>query len=84
MHTRLDSSVSKVTGYNLEDRGSIPGRDRNSPLLLHVHIGSGTQPAFHPMGTMDFLPGRGGGVKWPEPEVVYPLPSSTGTRQRIR
>jgi len=40
-----DNSVSKTIGYELDDRVSIPDRDRDFSLLHCVHTGSGaTQP----------------------------------------
>jgi hypothetical protein len=43
-------SVSIVTGYRLDDWGSILDRGRALSLCLHVQTGSWTHPAFFTMG----------------------------------
>jgi hypothetical protein len=49
-------SVGMVTGYGLDDRDSIPGRDGNESLSRHVQIGAGTLPPPYRMGTRPFFP----------------------------
>ncbi|KDR20946.1 hypothetical protein L798_03885 [Zootermopsis nevadensis] len=44
-----DSSVSIVTSYRLDDRGSIP--DNSREFFLCVQTGSGVLPTSYPMGT---------------------------------
>jgi hypothetical protein len=53
-----------VTDYGLDDRGSIPDRDRRFFSSLSFQTGSGAHPASYPMGTGRFFPGvkRGRGV----------------------
>jgi hypothetical protein len=49
-----DSAVGIATDYGLDDRGSIPGRDK----ILHiVQTGSGARPASYPVGTRALSPG---------------------------
>jgi hypothetical protein len=37
---RYDNSVSTMTGYGLDDRGSIIDRGKNFSLFHHVQIGT--------------------------------------------
>jgi hypothetical protein len=39
-------SVSKVTGYGLDDRESVPGRGRNFSLHHHVQTDCGANTSF--------------------------------------
>jgi hypothetical protein len=50
-HVCRDSSVSKVTGYGMDVRSSVLGKDSDSSLRHHVHTDSGTYPATSPVGT---------------------------------
>jgi len=43
------SSVSTVTRLRLDDRDSIPGRNRDFCLRHRVHICSGAWPTSYPM-----------------------------------
>jgi hypothetical protein len=45
------SPVGIVTGYGLDGRGSIPGRDKIFSLLHIVQISSGAYTASYPKGT---------------------------------
>jgi hypothetical protein len=54
-------SVSIVFGYELDDRGSIPGSDKGFFLSLCVQTGSVAHPASCPVGTGG--PFRGGKVR---------------------
>jgi hypothetical protein len=49
-------SVSIVSGYGPDDRGSIPGRDKGLFSNLGVQTGSGAHPASCPMGTGGSFP----------------------------
>jgi len=40
-----DSSVSKGTAYELDDRDSIPVRGRNISVLCYIQTSSGLHPA---------------------------------------
>jgi hypothetical protein len=51
----LDSSVSIKTGYRLESRGSIPGRDKEFSLFHSFHTGSEAYLASYTMGFGCFL-----------------------------
>jgi hypothetical protein len=46
-----DSSVGIATGYDLDDLGSTPGRDKKFSLLHSVQPDSGIQPASYGTGT---------------------------------
>jgi hypothetical protein len=55
-----DSSVSIVTGYGLDDRGSrvrFPAEAGNFSLHHRVQIGSGAHSASFPMGKGGSFPG---------------------------
>jgi hypothetical protein len=60
-----DSSVCMMTGYGLNDRVSIPGRDKNGSPLQSFQTGSGAHPAFYSMD-IQRISSR---VKKPEREV---------------
>jgi hypothetical protein len=62
-----DSSVGIATGYGLDGRGSIPGRDYRFSLLDSVQTDSGAHPAFYPMGFGGDFPR----VKRPEREADH-------------
>jgi hypothetical protein len=47
------SSVSIVSDYRLDDRGSIPGRGKGFSSSLFVQTSSEAHPASYPMGTGD-------------------------------
>jgi hypothetical protein len=51
------SSVSFVSDYGLDDRGSISDRGRIFSSSLCVQTGSGAHPASYPMGTGGPFPG---------------------------
>jgi hypothetical protein len=51
------SSVSTVSDYGLDDRGSIPDRGRYFSSSLCVQTGSGAHSASCPMGTGGPFPG---------------------------
>jgi hypothetical protein len=51
------SSVSTVSDYGLDDRGSIPDRGRGFFSSPCVQTGSGAHPASYPMGTWGPFPG---------------------------
>jgi hypothetical protein len=46
-----------VTGYGLKDRGSTPGRDRDSYLRHQIHIGSGEHPVSYKVSNGKSSPG---------------------------
>jgi hypothetical protein len=50
-----DSSVGTPMGYEMDGRGSIPGRSKR--LLHSVKTGSEAHPASYRMGTEDSFPG---------------------------
>jgi hypothetical protein len=52
-----DSSISVVMGCGLGDRGLIPGRAGDFPLLHSIQTGSGAHPASYPVGTGGSFPG---------------------------
>jgi len=52
----LYSSVSKVTGYRL-DQDLIPGRCWNISLHHYFHTGSGATPFYYAGGTGSSFPG---------------------------
>jgi hypothetical protein len=54
-HVHKNSSVSIVSDYALDDRGSIPDRGFFSSLC--VQTGSSSHPASYPMGTGGRFPG---------------------------
>jgi hypothetical protein len=65
-----DSSVGIVTGYGLDDRGSLvrfPAGAGNFSLHHRVQTGSGAHPASYPMGTRGSFPGgkAAGARSWP-------------------
>jgi hypothetical protein len=51
------SSVSIVSDYRLDDRGSIPGRGKQFSSILCVQNSSETHPASYPVGTTDHFLG---------------------------
>jgi hypothetical protein len=61
-------SVSMVTDYGLDGRGSILDRDRIFSPSFCVHTGSGAHPASYPMGT--------GGKARPRRDADHSPPSS--------
>jgi hypothetical protein len=63
-------SVSKMTSYGLDDKGSIPGRSTDSYLRRRVLIGSGAHPASCPMGATGYFPEG----KQPKREANHSLP----------
>jgi hypothetical protein len=52
----LDSSVSKVTGYEPDDRSSILSRNRNFPPCHELQSGSKAHKGSYPMGTGSSFP----------------------------
>jgi hypothetical protein len=50
-------SVGTGTGYGLDGRGLIPGREKRFFLLHSVQNGSGAQSASYPMDTGCSFPG---------------------------
>jgi hypothetical protein len=62
-----DRSVRISTGYEMDGRGSIPGKTRDFTLLYSVQTGSGAHQASYPMGT---------GVKRSKREADHSSPSS--------
>jgi hypothetical protein len=64
IHCR-DSSVSIATGYLLEDRGPIPGKDKRISLFHCIQTSSRAHSASYPVGTGAlFLE-----VNWPRREA---------------
>jgi hypothetical protein len=53
----LDSSVSKVTGYGLDDQGLILVRSMAFSLCHCVQIASGSHLVSYPMGTGNLFQG---------------------------
>jgi hypothetical protein len=53
-----DISASIVTAHELNNPGSIPGRNRDYSFPLHFQIGSGVQSVPYSNGTK--------GIKWPQ------------------
>jgi len=51
-----DSSVSKVTGYGLDNGSSILGKDKNYSRRHDAQTGSGTYPAPYAMTLRDSFP----------------------------
>jgi hypothetical protein len=51
-----NSSLNAVTGYRLDDGGSILSRGSNFSLRHSVQFGSGARRASCPMGTQAFPP----------------------------
>jgi hypothetical protein len=51
LYGKLGSSVSIVSDYRLDDRGSIPGKGKDFPSIRCVQTGSGAHPASCTMGT---------------------------------
>jgi hypothetical protein len=70
-----DSSVSIVTDYGLDDRGSILGRGREFSSSPCVQTGSGAHPASCPMGTAGSFPG-GKARPGRDADADHSLPSS--------
>jgi hypothetical protein len=62
------SSGSIVSDYDLDDRGSIPGRGKGC-----IQIGYGAHPASYPMGTEGPFPG---GKARPGRDADHSPPSS--------
>jgi hypothetical protein len=54
---RQGSSVGMVTGYRLDDRGSIPDSGKDLSLCHHVQAGFTVHPASYTMVTGDYFPG---------------------------
>jgi hypothetical protein len=67
------SSVSIVSDYGLDDRGSITDEAEDFSFSLCVQIGSGAHPASYPMGTGDPFPG---GKARPGRDTDHSPPSS--------
>jgi hypothetical protein len=61
----------------MDDRGSIPGRDREFSLRHCVQTGSAAHPASYPMGTGGFSVG----IKQPGREADHPPPSSAEVKE---
>jgi hypothetical protein len=66
-------------GYDLDDRGSLPGKVRGFPLLHNLQTVSGAHLASYPMGTGALSPG----VKWQEREADHSPPSSAEVKNGI-
>jgi hypothetical protein len=63
MFPEIHSSVDIATGYDLDGRCSIPGKDKRFSLLHSVQIGSGAHPASYPMGARgSFSRGKAAGA----------------------
>jgi hypothetical protein len=58
--------------YVLDDRGSIPGSDKDVPLRHNVQTGSGVHPASCPVSNSGYILG----VTRPEREGNHAFPSS--------
>jgi hypothetical protein len=67
------SSVSIVSDYRLDDRGSIPDRGGEFSFSPCVQTGSGAYPASYPMGTGGPFPG---GKAQPGRDADHSPPSS--------
>jgi hypothetical protein len=61
-----------VTGYGLDDRGSIPCRGKRFSPLRSVQTDSGAHAVSYPMGAAGYF----SGVKWPRRKTDYSPPSS--------
>jgi hypothetical protein len=46
-HSSRDSSVGTATGYGLDGRGSIPGRNKKLSAFLNVQVSSESHPASY-------------------------------------
>jgi short subunit dehydrogenase-like uncharacterized protein len=55
--------------YEVDDRGSIPGRCKRCSILYSVQTGSGVHPVSYPMATGDSFPG----VKLPDVKLTIHL-----------
>jgi hypothetical protein len=73
MHEGTGRSVSIVSDYRLDDRGSISGRGKDFSSSLCVQTGSGAHPASCTMGTGGSFPG---GKARPERDADHSPPSS--------
>jgi hypothetical protein len=60
LNVRESGELSVVTDYGLDDRGSIPDRQRIFSFSLCVRTGSGAHPASCTMGTVGPFPGGKG------------------------
>jgi hypothetical protein len=67
------NSVSIVSDYGLDERGSIPDKAEDFSSRLCVQTGSGAHPASYPMGTGVPLPG---GKARPGRDADHSTPSS--------
>jgi hypothetical protein len=67
------SSVSIVSDYGLDDRGSIPTEAQDFNSSLCIQTGSGAHPAYYPMGTGGPFPG---GKARPGRDADHSPPSS--------
>jgi hypothetical protein len=57
-----DTSVEIMTGYDLDDSGLCPGRDKSFSLLHSIQTGCGAHLASYLMGTAcSFLKGKAAG-----------------------
>jgi hypothetical protein len=72
------SSVNVVT--RLENRHSIPGKDREFSPCYHVQTDSGSHPASYPKGTWGYF----SGVKRPGREAYRSLPSAGEGYERMK
>jgi hypothetical protein len=75
------SSVSIVSDYGLDDRGSIPDRAEDFSSSLCVQTGSGAHPACCTMGTRGSFPG---GKARPGRDADHSPPSSAEVVPSIR
>jgi hypothetical protein len=72
----LDTSVTFVIGYVLEDRGSISGTGNGFSLRDHLQNGSGpNQPRMQWFQV--YISSR---FKWPERQADYSLSSNEGNK----
>jgi len=51
-----DYSVSKVTGYGLNNQGLIPGVDRDPSLGCCIYTTRGAHPISYAISTEEFFP----------------------------
>jgi hypothetical protein len=71
-------SVTIVSDYGLEGRGSISDRGRGFSSNLCVQTGSGAHPASYTVGTAGFFPG---GKSRPGRDADHSPPSSAEVRK---
>ena len=58
-HMQTDSGAQPVSGYEVNEWGLIPSRDRNFSFHHHMQTGSGVQPiTVYDMGDRGLIPSR--------------------------